>query len=62
LDPIPTKDLTSADVDELTRTTRELMLTELLTLTEKARGRPIAVPASAEASSAKSSAVEANSK
>jgi lysophosphatidate acyltransferase len=38
LDPIPTKGLTTADVDELTRTTRELMLRELVTLTAKARG------------------------
>ncbi|OAQ70125.1 acyltransferase domain-containing protein [Pochonia chlamydosporia 170] len=62
LDPIPTKNLTAADVDELARTTRELMLTELLALTEKARGRPIAVPASAGNSSAKSSGVDLNSK
>ncbi|ATY60698.1 AtaAp protein [Cordyceps militaris CM01] len=56
LDPIPTKGLTSADVDELTRTTRELMLKELVTLTAKARGQPIAVPANP--SSAKSSGVD----
>ncbi|KAK0629869.1 hypothetical protein B0T17DRAFT_201883 [Bombardia bombarda] len=37
LDPIPTKGLTPADVDELTRTVRELMLKELVTLTERAR-------------------------
>ncbi|KAH8673889.1 hypothetical protein BX600DRAFT_433496 [Xylariales sp. PMI_506] len=46
LDPIPTTGLTAADVDELTRSTRDLMLEELLALTEKARGKPIAVPAS----------------
>ncbi|KAK8147976.1 1-acylglycerol-3-phosphate O-acyltransferase [Beauveria asiatica] len=56
LDPIPTKNLTSADVDELTRTTRELMLKELMTLTAKARGQPMAVPANS--TSAKSSAVD----
>ncbi|KAL2123987.1 hypothetical protein VTJ04DRAFT_352 [Mycothermus thermophilus] len=42
LDPIPTTGLTAADVDDLTRTTRELMLKELITLTEKARGKPVA--------------------
>ncbi|KID85417.1 AtaAp protein [Metarhizium guizhouense ARSEF 977] len=62
LNPIPTKGLTSADVDELTRTTRELMLTELLALTAKAQGRPVALPASVENSSAASSAVHVNSK
>ncbi|KAH6654493.1 hypothetical protein BKA67DRAFT_658790 [Truncatella angustata] len=46
LDPIPTTGLTTADVDELTRTTRDLMLRELVALTEKAQGRLIAVPAS----------------
>ncbi|KAM3471812.1 hypothetical protein MY5147_005635 [Beauveria neobassiana] len=56
LDPIPTKNLTSADVDELTRTTRELMLKELMTLTAKARGQPMAVPANP--TSAKSSGVD----
>lgn len=45
LDPISTKGLTSADVDELTRTTRELMLRELVALSEKAQGRPMVVPA-----------------
>ncbi|KAL2160536.1 hypothetical protein VTH06DRAFT_1224 [Thermothelomyces fergusii] len=41
LDPIPTTGLTAADVDELTRSTRDLMLKELYALTEKARGRPV---------------------
>jgi len=41
LDPISTKGLTSADVDELTRSTRELMLKELIALTERARGQKI---------------------
>jgi hypothetical protein len=43
LDPIPTKGLTSADVDELTRSTRELMLKELIALTEETRGKTAAV-------------------
>ncbi|XWW97483.1 hypothetical protein V2A60_005466 [Cordyceps javanica] len=59
LDPIPTEGLTTADVDELTRTTRELMLEELMSITAKARGQPIAVPANI--SSAKSSGVDINS-
>ncbi|KAM0324378.1 hypothetical protein ACHAQA_008159 [Verticillium albo-atrum] len=45
LDPIPTAGLTSADVDELTRTTQELFMRELVSLTEKAQGRKIAMPA-----------------
>ncbi|KAI1074696.1 acyltransferase-domain-containing protein [Whalleya microplaca] len=45
LDPIPTTGLTAEDVDELTRSTRELMLKELVALTEKARNKPIAMPA-----------------
>ncbi len=48
LDPIPTKGLTTADIDDLTRSTRELMLKELVTLSEKAQGRPMAIPASAD--------------
>ncbi|KAL2015606.1 hypothetical protein VTK56DRAFT_5185 [Thermocarpiscus australiensis] len=44
LDPIPTTGLTAADVDELTRSTRELMLKELIALTEKARGQPVSSP------------------
>ncbi|KAG5980904.1 hypothetical protein E4U55_003507 [Claviceps digitariae] len=58
LDPIPTKGLTAADVDELTRTTRDLMLKELLVLTSKAQGRPMTVPASNHNNSAKSSSVD----
>ncbi|KAK4079335.1 1-acyl-sn-glycerol-3-phosphate acyltransferase [Trichoderma simmonsii] len=58
LRPIPTTNLTSADVDELTQSTRELMLKELISLTEKARGRPIAVPSSLNGNStAKSTAI-----
>jgi lysophosphatidate acyltransferase len=45
LSPIPTKGLTTADVDELTRSTRELMLKELITLSEKAQNRPLGVAA-----------------
>jgi len=48
LDPIPTTGLTAADVDELTRTTRELMLKELVTITAEARGSPVALPAHTE--------------
>jgi len=45
LKPIETKNLTAADVEDLTRNTRELMLKELVGLTAKARGRPVAMPA-----------------
>ncbi|KAK0646646.1 hypothetical protein B0T16DRAFT_330233 [Cercophora newfieldiana] len=44
LDPISTKGLTAADVDDLTRSTRELMLKELISLTEEARGKTAPVP------------------
>ena len=59
LDPIPTKNLTIEDVDELANTTREVMLKELIALTEKAQGRriPMAVPASS-ASQGKSTSVD----
>jgi lysophosphatidate acyltransferase len=46
LDPIPTTGLTIEDVDELTRSTRELMLKEVIALTKRARNEPIAVPVS----------------
>lgn len=45
LDPIPTTGLTAADVDELTRSTRELMLEELVTLTQEAREQSSAITA-----------------
>jgi len=45
LKPIETKGLTPADVEDLARDTRELMLKELVSLTSKARGRPVAMPA-----------------
>lgn len=58
LAPIPTTNLTAADVDELTRAIRELMLSELTSLTEKARGHPIAVPATNGSSTGKSTAID----
>ncbi|KAH7162290.1 hypothetical protein B0J13DRAFT_5144 [Dactylonectria estremocensis] len=58
LDPIPTTELTAADVDELTRSTREDMLKELVKLTAKAQGRPVAVPAELTNSTAKSTGIE----
>lgn len=39
LPPIPTEHLTAADVDELTNSTRDLMLKELISLTDVARRR-----------------------
>lgn len=48
MDPIPTTGLTAADVDELTRVTRDNMLKELVSLSEKAQGRPMAMPAAIE--------------
>ena len=39
LDPIPTKGLTAADIDELAKTTREKMLDELVLLTAEAQGK-----------------------
>ena len=48
LDPIPTQGLTPEDVDELTRSTRELMLKEMVALTEKAQKRAITMPASSD--------------
>jgi lysophosphatidate acyltransferase len=46
LDPISTTGLTTEDVDELTRTTRELMLEEMIQLTQKAQNKPITMPSS----------------
>jgi len=45
LQPIDTTKLKPADVDDLTQDTRNLMLKELVGLTAKARGRPLAMPA-----------------
>jgi len=39
LKPIPTAHLKAADVDDLTRGTRELMLQELIALTESPAGQ-----------------------
>ncbi len=39
LPPISTKKLTAADVDDLTRNTREIMLTALISLTESPMGQ-----------------------
>ncbi|CZT48755.1 related to sn2-acylglyceride fatty acyltransferase [Rhynchosporium secalis] len=44
LKPIETKGLHPADVEDLARDTRELMLREIAALTSKARGQPIAMP------------------
>lgn len=44
LKPIETKNLTAADVEDLTRDTRELMLRELVSLTAKERGTTIEMP------------------
>jgi len=60
LKPIETKYLTSADVENLTRDTRELMLKELVSLTAKQQGRPIPVLAQkSEDGVVKSSGAEA---
>ena len=45
LKPIETKGLKTADVEDLARDTRDLMLREMVSLTAKARGRPVAMPA-----------------
>jgi lysophosphatidate acyltransferase len=61
LKPIPTKDLSPADVEELTNTTREIMLKELHAITAKARGQPMAMSASnVHSTTAKSSAIDTN--
>ncbi|EFQ27018.1 acyltransferase [Colletotrichum graminicola] len=57
LDPIPTTGLTAADVDELTQKTRDLMLEELISLSEKAQGRPLKV--AHDATSAKTTGTDA---
>jgi len=45
LQPIDTTKLKPADVEDLAHDTRDLMLKELVGLTAKARGRPLAMPA-----------------
>jgi hypothetical protein len=42
LDPIPTKGLTSADVDQLTRDTREKMLDTIMKFSQDAESRSVA--------------------
>lgn len=46
LDPIPTTGLKPEDVDELTRSTRELFQKEYVLLTQQAQKKPITMPAS----------------
>jgi lysophosphatidate acyltransferase len=41
LKPIETKNLTSEDVDELVNNTRNLMVTTMVELTAKQRGKPV---------------------
>ena len=43
LPPIPTKGMTTEDVDELAKTTRDRMLEELVRLTELARAQRVAL-------------------
>ncbi|KXJ94743.1 hypothetical protein Micbo1qcDRAFT_132778 [Microdochium bolleyi] len=59
LDPIPTKGLTAEDVDELTRSTRELMLKEMVALTQRARNKPVAMPSDSGNGVVRASGVEA---
>ncbi|KAI5922201.1 hypothetical protein F4810DRAFT_300225 [Camillea tinctor] len=61
LDPIPTTGLTTEDVDELTRSTRELMLKEMVALTAKARNQPIAMPAQSDDGVVRASGVDTTS-
>ena len=44
LPPIPTSHLNASDVETLTRTTREKMLKELITLTESPMGQKATLP------------------
>lgn len=44
LPPIPTKSLTAADVDDLTRTTRDAMLDALVSVTESPVGQKATQP------------------
>lgn len=60
LKPIETKGLKASDVDDLARDTREMMLREIVALTSKHRGRPVAMPAQNSADGVvKASGVEA---
>jgi lysophosphatidate acyltransferase len=58
MDPISTVGLTAADVEELTRTTRDVMMAELISLTAKTRGVPMAVPVSSGKPSATASGAD----
>ncbi|KAI1810756.1 1-acylglycerol-3-phosphate O [Poronia punctata] len=60
MDPIPTTGLKAEDVDELARTTRDLMLKEIITLTQKARNEPIALSADTEDAVVKSTGRDAS--
>ncbi|ESZ97820.1 hypothetical protein SBOR_1829 [Sclerotinia borealis F-4128] len=59
LKPIETKNLTSADVEDLARDTRELMLRELIALTSRRERKPIAMPAQNADGVVKATGVEA---
>ncbi|KAI2472053.1 acyltransferase-domain-containing protein [Annulohypoxylon bovei var. microspora] len=59
LDPISTVGLKPEDVDELTRSTRELMLKEMVALTQKVRNKPIAMPATSGDGVVRASGAEA---
>ncbi|QSZ30053.1 hypothetical protein DSL72_004571 [Monilinia vaccinii-corymbosi] len=59
LKPIETKNLTSADVEDLTRDTRELMLKELVALASRKEGKPIPLPTQNADGVVKATGVEA---
>ena len=62
LPPIDTTKLKASDVEDLARDTRELMLKEIVQLTAKQRGRPVAMPARIPGDDiAKASGVDATS-
>lgn len=64
LKPIETKNLTSEDVDELVNNTRNTMITTMVELTAKQRGRPVHIEPKlglSKAGVAKASGVEATS-
>lgn len=46
LEPIPTKGLTAADVDQLCTKTRQIMLEEIINITYKTRGQEAPIAAS----------------
>ena len=60
LKPIDTKGLTAADVEDLTRDTRNSMLREIVSLTSKSRGLPLMMEAEGNGNGVvKASGVEA---